>query len=181
MRIGEVAVLAAVTPRAVRHHHHVGLLPEPVRRSNGYRDYGMREAVLLARIRRLSELGLGLGEIHAVLADTEGHDLAEIVRDLDADLARQQDAIRQRRRQLAPLRNHVQAGHLSPEGPVPPERTDPPAAFGDADDSPGAAKDREHLRILDAATPQGTSRSQGDAGARGAIYALLDALTGQRA
>ena len=59
MRIGEIAALIGVTPRAVRHYHHLGLLPEPVRRSNGYREYGIRDAVLLARIRRLTELGLG--------------------------------------------------------------------------------------------------------------------------
>ncbi len=33
----------------LRHHHHLGLLPEPVRRSNGYRDHGIRDAVLPAR------------------------------------------------------------------------------------------------------------------------------------
>lgn len=47
MRIGEIAALIGVTPRAVRHYHHLGLLPEPVRRSNGYREYGIRDAVLL--------------------------------------------------------------------------------------------------------------------------------------
>ncbi|WP_435227410.1 hypothetical protein [Streptomyces sp. Tue6028] len=39
---------AAVVTGPLRHHHHLGLLPEPVRRSNGYRDHGIRDAVLLA-------------------------------------------------------------------------------------------------------------------------------------
>lgn len=30
MRIGEIAALVGVTTRAIRHYHHVGLLPEPV-------------------------------------------------------------------------------------------------------------------------------------------------------
>ncbi|WP_157880243.1 MerR family DNA-binding transcriptional regulator, partial [Streptomyces katrae] len=37
MRIGEIAALVGVTTRAVRHYHHVGLLPEPGRRANRYR------------------------------------------------------------------------------------------------------------------------------------------------
>ncbi len=37
MRIGEIAALVGLTTRAIRHYHHVGLLPEPARRPNGYR------------------------------------------------------------------------------------------------------------------------------------------------
>ena len=65
MRIGELAELAGVSTRAVRHYHHLGLMPEPERRANGYRAYGLRDAVALARIRRLTELGLGLEEVRA--------------------------------------------------------------------------------------------------------------------
>ncbi|MFD9247892.1 MerR family transcriptional regulator, partial [Streptomyces sp. NPDC059556] len=72
MRIGEIAALVGVTPRAVRHYHQSGLLPEPARRANGYREYGVRDAVLLARVRRLTELGLGLDEVRVVLAVGEG-------------------------------------------------------------------------------------------------------------
>lgn len=49
MRIGELAALAGVTTRTVRHYHRVGLLPEPGRRVNGYRDYGLRDAGELTR------------------------------------------------------------------------------------------------------------------------------------
>jgi hypothetical protein len=37
--IGDVARLCGVTPRAVRHYHALGLLPEPERDSSGYRRY----------------------------------------------------------------------------------------------------------------------------------------------
>ncbi|GAA2088011.1 MerR family transcriptional regulator [Actinomadura alba] len=66
MRIGELADLAGVTTRTVRHYHHCGLLPEPARRSNGYRVYGLRDALELVRIRRLTELGLSLDEVRDV-------------------------------------------------------------------------------------------------------------------
>ncbi|MDG4865933.1 MerR family transcriptional regulator, partial [Streptomyces sp. T-3] len=112
MRIGELAALAGVTSRAVRHYHHLGLLPEPERRPNGYREYGLRHAVELARIKRLTELGLGLGEVRDVLADDEGKELAEVLEELDADLARQEDALRERRARLGVLLAQARAGTL---------------------------------------------------------------------
>ena len=103
MRIGELAALVGVSTRTVRHYHHVGLLPDPQRRVNGYRDYGVRDAVVLARVRRLAELGLSLEEIRDVLADDRESDLREVLLELDADLARQQAAIGARRDRLATL------------------------------------------------------------------------------
>jgi DNA-binding transcriptional MerR regulator len=103
MRIGELAALVGVTTRTVRHYHHLGLLSEPERTSGGYREYRLRDAVLLARIRRLAGLGLSLDEIRDVLADDQGRELREVLTELDADLARQQDAIVARRARLAAL------------------------------------------------------------------------------
>lgn len=70
MRIGELAAVAGLSTRAIRHYHRRGVLPEPARRPNGYREYGLRDAILLARVRRLTELGLGLDEVRDALADT---------------------------------------------------------------------------------------------------------------
>lgn len=103
MRIGELAALVGVSTRTVRYYHHLGLLPEPVRLANGYRDYRVRDAVSLARIRRLAELGLSLDELRDVLADDEGRDMREVLMELDADLAREQEAIALRRERLAAL------------------------------------------------------------------------------
>jgi DNA-binding transcriptional MerR regulator len=97
MRIGELAALAGVSTRTVRHYHHLGLLPEPVRLTNGYREYRLRDAVALARVRRLAEVGLSLDEIRDVLADDQDRELREVLLELDADLARQQEAIGARR------------------------------------------------------------------------------------
>lgn len=145
MRIGEIAALVGVTTRAIRHYHHVGLLPEPERRPNGYRAYTVRDAVLLARVRRLTELGLSLDEVRDVLADDAGRELAEVLAELDADLARQEAELAARRRRLAAL---LAAGPGEGE-PVSPGLAAllakaPPTA------SPAAAKDREHLTLLDA-------------------------------
>jgi len=101
MRIGELADLVGISTRAIRHYHRVGLLPEPARRGNGYRDYSLRDAVELARVRRLVELGLSLAEVGDVLAGDADRDLADILRELDADLAGQEADIRRRRARLA--------------------------------------------------------------------------------
>jgi steroid delta-isomerase-like uncharacterized protein len=47
MRIGELAGLVGISTRASRHYHHVGLLAEPARKANGYREYSLRDAVEL--------------------------------------------------------------------------------------------------------------------------------------
>ncbi|MER6319778.1 MerR family transcriptional regulator [Streptomyces sp. NPDC001581] len=146
MRIGEIAAVVGVTTRAIRHYHHVGLLPEPERRPNGYRAYSVRDAVLLARVRRLTELGLSLDEVRDVLADDAGRELADVLEELDADLARQEAEIAERRRRLAVLLA-AGPGEGEPLSPALAELL----AKAPATDSPTAAKDREHLILLDAA------------------------------
>ncbi|MGW0960929.1 MerR family transcriptional regulator [Streptomyces gelaticus] len=160
MRIGEIAALVGVTSRAIRHYHHVGLLPEPGRRANGYRVYSVRDAVVLARIRRLTELGLALDEVRDVLADAAGRELMEVLAGLDADLARQENEIRERRRRLARLLD----GPVSAEEPVSPALAEL-LGTAPATGSPMAAKDREHLVLLDTT------------GVGAEIYAALAPLT----
>jgi DNA-binding transcriptional MerR regulator len=186
MRIGEIAALVGVTPRAVRHYHHLGLLPEPERRANGYREYGVRDAVLLARVRRLAELGLGLDEVRDVLADDEGRELVEVLEELDEDLARQEAVVRARRARLAELLAEARAGRLTAEGPVSPELTALLGGLGELPDSPMAAKDREILALLDTVLPEEERgrlmelMRRAAAGAR-EVYGLLDALAGAEA
>ena len=181
MRIGEIAALVGVTPRAVRHYHHLGLLPEPVRRSNGYREYGIRDAVLLARVRRLTELGLGLDEVRDVLADDEGRELVEVLQELDEDLARQEAVVRERRERLAALLAEARGGRLTAEAPLSPQLTALLAGLGELPDSPMAVKDREILALLDTVAPEADrvrlmEMLRGMAEHAGEMYGLLDAL-----
>ncbi|KOV98412.1 MerR family transcriptional regulator [Streptomyces sp. NRRL B-1140] len=185
MRIGELAGVVGVTTRAVRHYHHLGLLPEPERRANGYREYGLRHAVVLARIRRLTELGLGLAEVRDVLADEAGKDLVEVLTELDEDLARQEEALRERRARLRVLLE-VEGG-VPAEGPVSPELAALFARAAHLSHSPMAVKDREIIAFLETAVPEGERErlvsSVGEAlggpeavARAGEAYALLDAL-----
>ncbi|WP_395571643.1 MerR family transcriptional regulator [Streptomyces sp. BK79] len=187
MRIGELADAVGVTTRTVRHYHHQGLLPEPERLVNGYRTYTLRHVVVLARIRRLTELGLGLAEVRDVLADEAGKDLAEVLQELDADLARQEAAIRERRARLRALLEAE--GGLPPEGPVSPELAALFAGMGDVSGSPMAVRDREMLALLEStmapedregllATLRGALGSPEAVARAHRAYALLDELAG---
>lgn len=146
MRISEVATAAGTTPRAVRHYHRLGLLPEPVRPDNGYRDYGLAELARLMRIRWLADNGLPLGAVAAVFA-TE-HGISDID-DLRADLAALHDEISQRVAQLSRKKEGlsrmlaaVDAGRTLTA--LPAELADAlDAARARADDPERAALDRE--------------------------------------
>lgn len=101
--IGDLASTAGTTPRAVRHYHSLGLLDEPARRSNGYREYDVQAVLRLVRIRRLTELGLSLPEVRDALSGDDGRDLAEILTELVEDLGRQETALREQRHRLIAL------------------------------------------------------------------------------
>ena len=184
MRIGEIAELAGVSTRTVRHYHHLGLLPEPPRRANGYRDYRLRDAVRLARIRRLTELGLSLVEIRDVLADDQGRELREVLAELDADLARQQEAIAARRARLAAL---LARDDLDPDATVSPELAQVLRGLPD-DGSAFAALDRQMISLIDSgADPAGRAElaelfrpftEPGTAERSRELYRRLDELTG---
>jgi DNA-binding transcriptional MerR regulator len=156
MRIGELASLVGVSTRAVRHYHRIGLLPEPARKANGYREYSLRDAVELARVRRLTELGLSLDEVGDALDDDAARDLAEILRELDVGLARQEAELRRRRARLAQVLRQVEAGGApSGQAPVSPGLTELFDRLADvAGEQPGpesamAAKDRDAMALLE--------------------------------
>lgn len=54
MRSGELAELAGVSVRTLRHYHRIGLLPEPPRTSAGYRTYA--SSTSLSRCKALAQV-----------------------------------------------------------------------------------------------------------------------------
>ncbi|WP_211247686.1 MerR family transcriptional regulator [Cryptosporangium arvum] len=81
----ELAEVAGTTVKTVRHYHRTGLLPEPHRADNGYRQYETTHLIRLLRIRRLVELGVSLPEITVIEGSGEGAE--QTFRALDAELA----------------------------------------------------------------------------------------------
>jgi DNA-binding transcriptional MerR regulator len=148
MRIGELAALLGVSTRTVRYYHHQGVLPEPPRLANGYREYGMRDAIALARVRRLVELGLTLDEARDVIAEDRSRDLPDILAEIDADLARQELEIRRRRARLAEIRHRARDGALSPDDTASPDLLDFLSTVH-VPASKAAAWDRDLLLLVD--------------------------------
>ncbi len=112
MRSQDVAELAGVSVRTLRHYHRIGLLPEPVRRPNGYRSYDLATIARLLRIRRLTELGVPLHQVTEMLETTPRRDLLD---DIDGRLAAEVDRLQGQRRQIARLRRTGERADV-PEG-----------------------------------------------------------------
>ncbi|GAA0622462.1 MerR family transcriptional regulator [Kribbella sandramycini] len=67
--VSEVAKLAGVSVRTLRHYDAIGLLPPGYVAPNGYRYYGRPELLRLQRILLLRELDVALPEIARILAE----------------------------------------------------------------------------------------------------------------
>lgn len=100
----EIAELAGTSLRAVRHYHEVGLLAEPERHSNGYKQYGVAHLVRLLRIKRLVDLGFSLARI-AELGEDDHHP-ADALRTLDAELGATIERLQRARVELGLILRH---------------------------------------------------------------------------
>lgn len=109
----QLAELAGTTVKAVRHYHATGLLDDPVRAANGYKQYGIPHLVRLLQIRRLIDLGLPLAQIATMGRADEDPD--EAIRVLDAELEVTIERLQRVRAELAIILRHRAAVDL-PEG-----------------------------------------------------------------
>ncbi|MFG1925926.1 MerR family transcriptional regulator [Cryptosporangium sp. NPDC048952] len=100
----ELADLAGTTVKTVRHYHLVGLLPEPERARNGYKQYRVTHFLRLSQIRRFVGLGVSLADIGAMeeSAESAGQVLSALDEKLVASIERQQRV----RDELAEIRQH---------------------------------------------------------------------------
>lgn len=115
----QVADLAGTTVKAVRHYHGLGLLDEPERAGNGYKQYGVEHLIRLLQITRLRDLGLPLSRIGEM-----GHARAvpdDAIHVIDAEIAATIERLQRVRGELAAL--------LRDRAPI-----DVPAGFGDVAD-----------------------------------------------
>lgn len=107
MKIGQLAEFAGTTTRTVRHYHRLGLLPEPPRQYNGYRDYTVGDAIRLMRIRRLAASGVPLGSVAAILAeqksDSDERDVVADLRSLIQGIEDEQATLSQRKAALTAM------------------------------------------------------------------------------
>lgn len=71
VKSNELAKLAGVTVRTLRHYHAIGLLDEPPRQANGYRDYRPEDLLRVLRIRQLASLGFPLDQVAGMLDELD--------------------------------------------------------------------------------------------------------------
>jgi Cu(I)-responsive transcriptional regulator len=62
MNISDASRASGLSAKTIRYYEEVGLVPQPERRTNGYRDYGTEELRLLEFVKRARGLGFSLAE-----------------------------------------------------------------------------------------------------------------------
>ncbi|MGJ5893445.1 MerR family transcriptional regulator [Streptomyces niveiscabiei] len=102
VKIGDAAALAGTTPRAIRHYHALGLLPEPERGSDDRRRYRHEDIVRLLWIRRMTDAGISLDDIRAGFEGVT--DVEQSLAQLEASLAAKAAAIEAQRAAVRRLR-----------------------------------------------------------------------------
>jgi DNA-binding transcriptional MerR regulator len=113
LRIGELADLAGVTTRTLRHYERVGALRPPRRATNGYRTYPVSALLDVLEIRQLQRAGLSLQDAAATRVDrARGREstMLERLRDAEADLDAQIEGLTARRTVLRDLRSGLAEG-----------------------------------------------------------------------
>jgi len=148
-QIGQLALLAATTPRAIRLYHSAGLLSEPPRSEGGYRLYGPADLATLIRIRRLRSLGFQVEQIRALLSPDEPADLGTALGVLRDDLQRRIEALRATIDIVDGLRDEVAAGGREVYEALAPVLRAAVASDSDPDDTPLLVRLRERLATLD--------------------------------
>ncbi|OUE19662.1 Mercuric resistance operon regulatory protein [Clavibacter michiganensis] len=115
VRIGDAAAFVGTTPRAIRHYHQIGLLPEPERGADDRRRYGYAEMIRLLWIRRMADAGIALDDIRDAFADpaaaparadddTADADVDDILARLEATLDAQEAELRRQRAAVRRMR-----------------------------------------------------------------------------
>jgi DNA-binding transcriptional MerR regulator len=118
VKIGDAAAFVGTTPRAIRHYHEIGLLPEPVRGGDDRRRYGYEDMIRLLWIRRMADAGIALDDIRAAFADAapgaDGEGITTILERLEETLVAQEAELRRQRAAVQRMRTEgSRAGLLS--------------------------------------------------------------------
>lgn len=102
LTIGQLAAYAGTTPRAVRHYHKIGLMPEPARSPSGYRSYDAGAVVRLIRIRTLVGAGVPLSRVQDLL-EASPDEFTSSIQEIDRELDTKIQSLKHTRVQLAQL------------------------------------------------------------------------------
>ncbi|MEU0892893.1 MerR family transcriptional regulator [Streptomyces massasporeus] len=113
VKIGDAAAFAGSTPRAIRHYHEIGLLPEPERGSDDRRRYEYEDIIRLLWIRKMADAGIALDDIRdafttgtasAGAGADSGEGIAGILERLEQTLTEQEAKLRRQRTAVQRMR-----------------------------------------------------------------------------
>jgi MerR family copper efflux transcriptional regulator len=118
MTIGRLAKQVGVNIDTIRYYERNGLIPEPVRRASGYREYEAADARRLRFILRAKELGFTLAEIGELLSLSADRDVRGVKRRAEERLEHVEHKIKELQRVRKGLKTLIDAcpGHGALEG-----------------------------------------------------------------
>jgi MerR family copper efflux transcriptional regulator len=114
MKIGQLAERAGVSTKTIRYYEDIGVLPEPDRAANGYRNYTTTTADRLAFIQDAQTAGLSLLEIQMILElrdsgqSTCGHVIGSLEAHLE-EVDRQMEDLQRTRKRLSEIIDRANA------------------------------------------------------------------------
>jgi MerR family copper efflux transcriptional regulator len=113
MTIGRLAKQAGVNIDTVRYYERNGLIPQPLRRPSGYREYETADVRRLRFIVRAKELGFTLAEIAELLSLSAGRDVGGVKRRAEQRLEQVEHKIKELQRVRRGLKTLIDAcpGH----------------------------------------------------------------------
>ena len=120
MQIKELARATGVDVETIRYYEKQGLLPEPARRDNGYRDYEAKHLERLSFIRHCRALDMPLADVRRLLGfvdDPDEHcdDVNHLVDDQLARVRARLQSMQALERQLLQLRSRCSGDHHGSE------------------------------------------------------------------
>lgn len=122
MNIGEATAATGVSQRMIRHYEAIALIPSPLRRDSGYRDYSDSDVARLKFIANARDLGFPIEEIRELLSlwSDRGRSSAEVKKlalARAAELGRKAKALEAMRRTLTDLAKSCH-GDAHPDCPI---------------------------------------------------------------
>ena len=124
MNISTFARRAGISPSGVRWYEAAGVLPSPVRRENGYREYNdadLSRLTLILALRRLGLTPVEAGRLVDRCLEGEVTDpaLTETLEQQRRNIARQREELERLEIELVDLERTLEAVDSGPAGPVP--------------------------------------------------------------
>jgi MerR family copper efflux transcriptional regulator len=113
MTIGLLAKHAGVNVDTIRYYERNGLIPKPIRRASGYREYETADVRRLRFIMRAKELGFALAEIGELLSLSADRNVAGVKRRAEKRLEQVEHKIKELQRVRRGLKTLIHAcpGH----------------------------------------------------------------------